>query len=414
MRLLYAPLAALPLALAACEINIDDDDGSADTGAADTGADESSDGADETGEPTGPQTCADVDRSEMAEQPPTGEAEITLSGVYRVSGRLIYDNDEVVTIEPGTIFLMESDASMTFGWRNDPATVFAMGTADQPILLCGTEPGPGHWANLQMLGGTASESTLDHVRIEDGGQGGVPAFLQHNEHDLNQITITGNEGPGFEIDGLGASSDGMFVTNNGGVSGMLDGETAISNLPAGDYTGNGEDVLMVTGLDNTNAVFHERGVPYRQVADRVVFGSADGTEASITMEAGVVYQFCQDCFMIVGWRNDPGVVQLLGTENQPVVLTSSQASPAPGDWNGLQLAGGTRSNSRIENTRIEYGGKSDDQGNLVINGGLGTIENNTLANSAGWGIFVDGDREAGLTIGTNDYVDNALGAVSDE
>ena len=33
------------------------------------------------------------------------------------------------------------------------------------------------------------------------------------------------------------------------------GQSAINNLPAGDYTGNGEDVLLVNQLSNTNAVF---------------------------------------------------------------------------------------------------------------------------------------------------------------
>lgn len=413
MRLFYAPLVALPLINSACVIVSDDDDSAADTEAStDTADTDATDGADETGMPASPQTCADVDRSAMGEAPETESAEITLSGVLRVSDRLIYDSGEIVTIEPGTVFLMEADAQVLIGWRGDPATVFAEGTAEQPILFCGTSAGAGHWLDLQVLTGTTTDSVLEHVRIEDAGQGDVPALLQSVDVLLDNITITGNAGPGFELAGLASGSADLFVTGNGGVTGTVDGESAISNLPAGDYTGNGEDVLLATGHENTNVVFHDRGVPYRQLPERVVFGRADGVESSFTLEAGVEYQFCQDCHLIVGWRGDPAVIDVQGTDSAPVVFTSSEASPAAGDWNGLRLEGGTRSNSRIAFAQFEYGGKAD-AGNLIIAGGLGSIENSTFSNSAGWGILVEGEREAGLTLANNEFADNALGPVSD-
>ena len=144
-----------------------------------------------------------------------------------------------------------------------------------------------------------------------------------------------------------------------------------------------------------------------------MFGEAGGDEKSITVEAGVVYQFCQDCTMLVGWRTDPAVISVQGTMDQPVVFTSSQASPSPGDWNGIVLEPGTRSNSRIEFARFEYGGKSD-AANLVIDGGTGTVRDTEFANSAGWGVMIDGEREPGFVLENNTYIDNALGAVSDE
>ena len=422
MKPIQAPLAVLPLALAACIVIGDDDDGSAEAGATEgteatagdetAGADET-EGVDETAGASGPQSCAEIDRTTEGELPTLEGDEITLSGVYRISGRHIYDAGQVVTIEPGTVFLMESDASLYFGWRSDPATVFAEGTAEEPIMFCGTEAGAGHWVDLQLLTGTTTDSFLSHVRIEDGGQGDVPALWLTVDATLDEVTVTGNAGPGFELSGLADDSTALYSTGNGGVSGILEGESAISNLPPGDYTGNGEDILLANAISDTNVVFHERGVPYRQLEERVVFGEAGGDEKSITVEAGVVYQFCQDCTMLVGWRTDPAVISVQGTMDQPVVFTSSQASPSPGDWNGIVLEPGTRSNSRIEFARFEYGGKSD-AANLVIDGGTGTVRDTEFANSAGWGVMIDGEREPGFVLENNTYIDNALGAVSDE
>ncbi|MEM7158689.1 MAG: hypothetical protein AAF799_37960 [Myxococcota bacterium] len=424
MKPIHAPLAVLPFFLAACPIVIEngDDDGSAEAGATEgsdatagdetDGADETA-GVDETAGASGPQSCAEIDRTMEGELPTIEGDEITLSGVYRISGTLIYDRGQVVTIEPGTVFLMESDAQVYFGWRSDPATVFADGTAEQPIMFCGTEGEPGHWIDLQVLTGTTTDSVFSHVRIEDGGQGDVPALLLTVDATLDEVTVTGNAGPGFELSGLANDSTALYSTGNLGVSGWLLGESAITNLPPGDYTGNGEDILLADEFSDTNVVFHERGVPYRQLEEVLVFGEAGGDERSITIEAGVEYQFCQDCTMLVGWRTDPAVITVQGTEDQPVVFTSSQASPSPGDWNGIVLEPGTRSNSRIEFARFEYGGKSD-AANLVIDGGTGTVRDSVFANSAGWGVMVDGEREPGFELANNVYIDNALGAVSDE
>ena len=77
-----------------------------------------------------PLSCAEVDRAMDGETTvPTGEAEITLSGVYRVSDTVTFDAGEVVTIEPGTVFL-----SLRF---SEDVTLMASD---------GFHPGPGVYA----------------------------------------------------------------------------------------------------------------------------------------------------------------------------------------------------------------------------------------------------------------------------
>lgn len=358
-----------------------------------------------------PKTCDDVDRTQMADV--LTKDDVNLSGTYRISGRTIYDAGQKVSIAPGTVFLMEPDSRLYFGWRNDPATVNARGTEDAPILFCGTAKKQGHWKDIQILGGTTTDSTLEHIRIEDAGGSEAStdvdaAFLMSVALKINHLTILNSSNVGAQIAALASGSTNFTIKGHQKHPLSLTGPTAISNLPEGDYTGNGEDVALVSDYGNTNVTFNDRGIPYRQTSERIVFGIADGTPTSIIFNPGVTYQFCQDCFMYVGWRNDPGKIVSKGTAEKPVTLTSSQANPMPGDWNGVSLLGGTSSDSMIEYTHFKYGGKTM-EGNLIINGGLGKVTKSSFSNSAGSGILLK-DRKPGLEIAAdNDFSSNAEG-----
>ncbi len=355
-----------------------------------------------------PLTCDDVDRTQRADALVAGAGQVTLSGTYRVEGRVVFDDDQQLVIEPGTVFLMGADSSILIGWRSDPAKVTANGTAARPILFCGTEKRAGHWQHVQLLTGTKTDSVLRHVRFEDGGKGGA-AFEQVVDVKLISVGVYNSAAHGLRLAGLAVGSENLTVKGSGAHALELHGEAAVSNLPAGDYTGNGEDVALVSGTSDTNIVFRDRGIPYRQTEQRVVYGSAGGPLTSLTLEAGVTYQFCQDCYLYVGWRSDPGALYARGTAEKPVRFTSWRAAPQAGDWDGLSLLSGTRSDSLIEHTEFSHGGKAT-QANLIVNGGLATVRNSRFLNSAGHGIKVVG-AGTGLTLEDNVFEGNAAGDV---
>src|SRR5690606_17134627 len=102
-----------------------------------------------------------------------------------------------------------------------------------------------------------------------------------------------------------------------------------------DYTENGLDVAMVSEANGAVTVFHDRGIPYRQAAERVNYDGSENNPVTLTFEAGVEYQFCAGCFMNIGWRGDPAVFNSTGTADKPVIFTSANDAPKPGDWNGI-------------------------------------------------------------------------------
>ena len=361
----------------------------------------------EPGEGGVPLVCDHVDRSADGEVLVIQGEEITLSGTYRVSGRQIYDKGQVLTIEPGTVFLMESDSSILFGWRSDPTTVFAQGTADAPILFCGSEDRKGHWQGLQFLTGTTTNSYLEHVRVEDAARGDNYGIATKTDMRLSNVAVTNGDGTGFGLEGLGAGSSNLVSTENAGFPAHLVGESAVNHFPMGEYMGNGEDLVTVRGLTNTNVVFKNIGIPY-QTTENIIFGRAGGPLTSATFEAGVEFQFCQDCKMTVGWRSDPGALYVNGTEENPVIFTSSRDTPRNGDWNGIELLTGTTSDTEIVHAIFEYGGKSN-SANLFIDGGRGFIDHSHFANSSGYGLLID-RSVPGLTIGENlSFENNDLG-----
>ena len=356
-----------------------------------------------------PKSCAEIDRAAEGEQPQTEGESFSLSGTYRVSGRWILDQGQRVTIEPGTIFIVESEAELFVGWRGDAASVFFNGTEEQPILFCGAEGRPGFWRGLELLTGTREESYLEHVRIEDAGREETAGLFSSNNVRLNHVSVLNSAAVGFKLEGLGDGSSDLTSKNNA-LPLALKGEEAVDLLPLGDYTENEEDIIELRGIENTNITFKDVGIPYRQLDERVVLGLAGGDLTSFTFEAGVEYQFCQDCFINVGWRNDPGAIYVRGTEDNPVVFTSSRETPQAGDWNGIWLLSGTTSDSEINFARFEYGGKPEEAA-LLIDRGQGTIRNSHFSDSLGAGIIIDTDGL--LTVENNTFERCAGGDVSD-
>jgi len=72
-----------------------------------------------------------------------------------------------VTLAAGARLTFMQDVGMTV-WQN--ASLAAIGTADQPIVLTGHTQVPGFWDGLQLYGTNSDQNVLEYVTIEYGGQ----------------------------------------------------------------------------------------------------------------------------------------------------------------------------------------------------------------------------------------------------
>ncbi len=345
----------------------------------------------------------------------TGDS--TLSGVYRVTGRVVFDAGQTTEIAPGTVFLMDTDAHVIFGWRGDPSTIHMNGTAEAPILFCGVDPTAGSWKGVELATGVQPGSSLSHVVIEHAGGAGHPAALTiQREVVVQHLQIHDATAVGVRVEALGEGSDD-FVVDGTTLAAQLVGDQAIDRFPAGSYTGNERDLVEVSELTGGFTV-HDRGVPYLQTRDREVLSAG-----VVTFEAGVEYRFAQDAFLSVGLGCDEVTLEVRGTADAPVVFTSHRDGDgaAPGDWRGVNLECGARTDSVIEHAVFRFGGRApggDDTcvGNgdcanlyVALAGNL-ALRDSTFTESAGYGIYVSRPTVNGVTINGDATIAAALDA----
>jgi hypothetical protein len=90
-----------------------------------------------------------------------------------------------------------------------------------------------------------------------------------------------------------------------------------------------------------------------------------------------------------------GTLVARGTASAPIVFTSSQAQPKPGDWGGIVFWNAGSRLSVLDYVQVFYGGggtawPSVAKANVaLVNGTAPTISNSAIAQSGSVGIYVD-------------------------
>lgn len=244
------------------------------------------------------------------------------------------------------------------------------------------------WSTIRTLGG---EVQLFYTRIEGGGAvgNGAPdltgALLLRAPSGittptdvarLHSVEIRGSEAAGLRIDGVAsitADSENVTITE-GAAHPISASATMVSAIPAGTYTGNADDRIVLTTVNTetiySDATIFDRGVPYLigqpgQVGELRVQGNQAGL-AVLTIEAGVELQFQQDGVLTVEHTADDapatGALVAMGTADDPIVFTSAAESPAAGDWLGVYFGGTLDMLDRLDHVRVEYAGGASSSG----------------------------------------------------
>ena len=126
----------------------------------------------------------------------------------------------------------------------------------------------------------------------------------------------------------------------------------------------------VGGVICANTTWDLAGSPY---VVTVAAGGAVvvGCDATLTIEPGVEVRFEPQLALLVGWSAwGPGTLVARGTEQSPILFTSDEAEPAPGDWGRIdfldQAADVTLDGSNeyesgciLEHVIVEYAGSGD-------------------------------------------------------
>lgn len=352
-----------------------------------------------------------------------------------------------LTIEPCAEVLLEK--GRVLGTRD--GKLLAEGTATKPIRIAGKDG--AHWTKLEFNapglarlayvtvegGGGAGINDQDDTSVEVRGKGGV---LSVPVLYVDHVTVKGSRGAGVAVHGWATFVEGshdLVVTGSGGDRfpyPISIEEHSIDALPTGSYTGNEKDEIYLRlagaggagdGLQS-DATLHDRGVPYRLDGGFNVAVNEDGKLSTLTIEPGVTVKVPKGkAFKIETWTGDTpasGALRALGTSERPIVFTSAEDSPAPGDWMGLWFGNIPSAANKLDHVIIEYAGAdcgcsmgscsniTDSEGAVMLSnrpaGGSAFITNTTIRHVAGHGI-VQGWRSEGdssIDFGpTNTFVD---------
>jgi hypothetical protein len=86
---------------------------------------------------------------------------------------------------------------------------------------------------------------------------------------------------------------------------------------------------------------------------------------------------------------DPGALVAQGTAASPIVMTSNQATPAAGDWHGLNFYNTTDDATTVlEHCTIEYAGYGTSGRGIYIRNASPTFTNCIIKYSQGYGVYV--------------------------
>lgn len=288
-----------------------------------------------------------------------------------------------LTIEPGTTIKFKAGASLSFGW-SDNVTLIANGTEDKPIVFTShaSSPAPGSWDGLWFYGNTLTNSSMSYCKVLYAGEGDHPAVNLDEKITMNNCTIKYAKKNGIYSAKGFVSFTGNTIEDVGTHAIEIE-SVGLTTLGANNAITCGSNYgIKVRGgyIEGPTATWSEQTVPY-------YIEGGIWVEQTLNIQPGVILKFHSGAWMDFGYYEST-TLNAIGTTEKPIVFTSAASSPAPGAWAGLFFYSNTSSNSILKNCIIEYAGKDNDHANISLYdlNGL-TIENCTIRNSSGWGIF---------------------------
>jgi hypothetical protein len=251
------------------------------------------------------------------------------------------------------------------------------------------------WGNIEADDGT--NVNLAHTTLTGGGgvgpytnapyRGATLVGLGSNPvrpvvFAFKQVKVEQSNGLGLFLQAarIDSASSNLTIHGAGWYPAYMAAASA-GDLPAGSYTGNALDEVLLQSFDTAayiddpaimgDVTIHDRGVPYLVGTTPTSIVVGDGIEghapASLTLEAGVTMLFTPEGSSSVSqisvkaqpsgasWQAQ-GALIVAGTAAKPITLDSAGATPAAGDWQGIAFWHVVDPRTSIANARIRHAG----------------------------------------------------------
>ncbi len=350
----------------------------------------------------------------------------TLDVAYRLQGDAHQINNLELVIEPGAVFEFSQGTKLILqnGTRLTWSGVLEDGGV-APIVFTGTDNQRGWWDGIKI--NTADNNNLmEEVIVEYGGDDlggnievGSSGIAGEYYLEMSNCRLRRSEGYGmYVVRDTELELDSNEYTEN--TDGPARIETDNMQMLSGDSTfqGNDNDSVFVSqrnvngqGAEQTQFTWDALDVPYRMQSDEHQINNVE-----VTVEPGAIVEFDEG-----GWVNFQSDSRFImdGTQSDPITFRANDTGQAfQGWWQGI-LVRSTSLVNQMLNVVVENGGSSPSGsaplGNVHVdatNDGNGqlTLENSTLADSGGPGVYVASNATTNDDIcSVNTFENNAGG-----
>ena len=359
-----------------------------------------------------------------------------------------------LTISPGATLKFASGVGLNIGNTTLKGALVAAGTVAQPILFSTSSgsPAPGQWKGVLLDQQASAASLLDHCVVEYAGSsnqadvrivtssptvsnstlrnssvygifesGGGAATIQGNAFSGNvnfdvevsgasDAQVTGNtfsSAPFFDTaGGAYAVTGNVFNGYNSATQRMRVGAHAVGGLGSNTFNGTGANsAIEILGETlAADATWPSPGFPFIVLGNVVVAKDAVNA-ATLTLSPGTTLKFAGGIGLFVGTTQFKGALVAPGTAALPILFTTSNAAPAPGQWTAVYFDSmAVGATSLLDHCTVEYGGVSY-SADVRIVGSTPTIRNSILRNSSVYGLY--GTSTPAATVQSNTFTGNA-------
>jgi len=282
-------------------------------------------------------------------------------------------------LAPGCSLLFADSAKLRVG-LGKPGGLRADGTYGRIVFgPLADPPGPGQWHGLEFWEKTDPIRTiLNFCNIEGAGAGNSAAVTCYAEVLIANTKIAGNAGIGIYCQNTGfARFENDTITGCGGFPLHIAAQYVGTVGNGNSFTGNVHNAIEVAGgTIASNAQYRRQDVPYL-IHETIEVGSA--LEPTLLIENGVELQFEAGAALSIG-RTARASLQA-----DSVTLTGATAQP--GAWDGLELHRYTTNTSRVERSRLLYGGGAN-FGIVLVDSCVPVLTGNEIAFSSNYCVFM--------------------------
>jgi hypothetical protein len=330
---------------------------------------------------------------------------------YRVDDNIELDGSaiepEVLTIAAGVTLRMGSGTAIELSPDGGASGLVVAGTEAAPVTLEGAVADTrGTWRGVVAQPGVETLQ-LAHATIRNAGTTSRAALdLSGVDATLEFVTIESAEGAGLAMhDGARLAAAGALAITDCRVPVEVDAD-GVGSLPAGNYTGNDDDVIVVSdGTLGESATWNDLGIPLRFDADLRVDGIAEAP-AVLTLGAGIDLYFATDQGVFIGRDDGASALVAVGTAEAMITLAPWDAAIA-GGWAGVVIGeAADDTTTTLSFVDIGYGGGNASYGNIDLRGASPTLSNLSIHDSYEYGIYVD---DGAPTISNVTYARNGSG-----